>query len=654
MINTSFALPNIIVKNKASSFGTLSSTNTILEIEGYHLVFYRNNDTFIWYNYTANNADFSHGYQASARAIEISNTGETGAFSVYYYKYNNIKTVVMVYLSIAPVLSVYARNGTFNNGYITWGLEKLIFTPSLVGTGGHVPAIISTQNYVYLALYRHTTSDEYINLYRSSKAAFTFTLINSGLIKPAAAGTFSAEISMSQTPFKTDGVVWLSSSYTENQYTLGYWNGTGMALFKFGTKTANVQVYNAHYMLPDYTNNKVMIVYTISNGYGTISYQNFNGTAFSAAVIAATGTSPHLTYLVPNKPPDIRLVYSHSPFNTGYIYYRVFNISSSTWGNENTLISNAPNLVDILGSPYNTTSTFLSVTFNHYRSVIVYYNGLTYLPATSGKLCSDIIDTNKNAQAKLSKLTTITCIGNFDTGALINRTGYTIQNYTNQFMSGWITLSIYMSDNSPVISNEHPLKLVWQKTYEVKNNTNNQVIEYYPNLFIPDHSYVAIALSATEDVSFNSTANVNPQFTVNQYAPTSISFLQYTSNKVGLYAYWNMINTNFAGNNTFTVKTTEFINIPQNIQGFWIGVGIPPAVGGILILITGLILLTVIVLVKGVDEPEKVIALLGVSAILSASAANLIPVEFGIGTMVFIAAYFAAKIYGRIAGGSDA
>lgn len=620
--------------------------------------FISNADNKLYYTYSI----YGHIWSAPVKVEDSAN--DAGLYNVNAFNDGNKIYVYYLYGNKGVV-----KNGTLNNGAITWGTEHQVCAPchaAAAGQGKGISEFAVTQNYIYISTLINGNfgagSLYYAQLSIAPRGYANFTyLTRIKMGTPTQCGDMVYPL-MTNVPFKTDAVMVIGESvamclHTNFDYFI--WNNT--AQVSTGTVGLIKSDTYGNTMMNSLTNNgvnEVYFTYTFErHGYSPLKFTYFDSSLTWSAPVTISSINAQYGRLTYSN--NLTAIFSNSTLQKLY-KLSMYNNGSHIWTSPETVYDNLGFAgiylsIPIIGNSDRTSTYFIASSYTPppITEDISIMGNVTVPPPLGGKLCGDVGETN-NTEAKLSKLTSIMCIGNFNTGAIINRTGYTIHNYTNQFMSAWITLSIYTGDNAAVISNEHPLKIIWQKTYEVRNNTNNLQVNYYPNLFIPDHTLVAIAISSTEDLSFNSTSNTNTQFTVNQYAPTSVSFLQSTDNRVGIYAYWNRVNVSFAGDNTFTVQTTEFISIPQNFQNFWISVGFPPNVGGIIMLIAGVIMLSIIVIVKGIDEPEKVIALLGVAAVLCASAANLIPVEYGIGVMVFVAGFFAVKIYSRIAGGSEA
>ena len=114
---------------------------------------------------------------------------------------------------------------------------------------------------------------------------------------------------------------------------------------------------------------------------------------------------------------------------------------------------------------------------------------------------------------------------------------------------------------------------------------------------------------------------------------------------------WNYQNVTFSGNNPFTGQLTEVYPLPLLINNFWIGIGIPPFIGGLFALLFTIIAVSLIVLNRGIDEPEKLIALISIIIVFGLSSMNFIPVEIAIALIILIAFYFASKVYMQIKGG---
>lgn len=642
LLLTETIIPSFAYLGLSTSSSGEGYDQSIIYLNGYFYAFYVSSvDSKIYYRSGINETNVNPERQA----VNAVCGSTTTCFAVTFI--NNTNIVMVAYDSGN---TVYTKNGTANNGLITWSSTS---TVKVTAYAGCICSFVETDNYIWVVFEEDSAGKYYVSSARSQKNQMSWTYAAvSSLENPAGGNT--GGIRAAKASWKTDDTlvyvfvpfnkayfyyIIKNVSYTYKAGFIG--NRTSGQAFFFPMKLAS--------SYPSSGDNQVYFFWETSGTLGTpIRYSHINSSLLWTSQVVVQGANEGY-FSVSSYRNSLSIYYS--ALASAIIWNQSMPYSTQTWAAQ-TVLDTANSGVDSVSSlVFPSSDNTIGVSTHGAGSNFGVVMQQSISPVFSGKLCGDIGERN-NTEAKLSKLTSIMCIGNFNTGAIINRTGYTIHNYTNQFMSAWITLSIYTGDNAAVISNEHPLKIIWQKTYEVRNNTNNLQVNYYPNLFIPDHTLVAIAISATEDLSFNSTSNTNTQFTVNQYAPTSVSFLQSTDNKVGIYAYWNRVNVSFAGDNTFTVQTTEFISIPQNFQNFWISVGFPPNVGGIIMLIVGVIMLSIIVIVKGIDEPEKVIALLGVAAVLCASAANLIPVEYGIGVMVFVAGFFAVKIYSRIAGGS--
>lgn len=563
MISVAFAYS--YVTNVTTANDMLVTYDTIIDNGSYFFQFYVDSATSFIY-YKSSSDGITWGGAQGATTIPVDNP--TYPFAVY-------SKDDKVWLAYHNTNNIYIRNGSIIGDLVNWDSNQNI---AAAGSPLFLGGFFETTNYIWFvgnilsaAFYRFSVWSTPIN----SDNGLWSLRINQQTVDTVNPG-FLQQFRGAKIPFYTDGYMILSGQYTTNYYYRVYNFTTLTASGIIGTKVNAVSQVNAFDI--EYFGNEVFF------NYRYITDLNTYWTKFNASLVWST---PTFLYIGGNNyiPLLIRgntVLYSLALKPDGLIVARNYTDNWSSLYN----ITDTPAISGTQSNKIkNANSTRLGYNVHasnanpHNIYFVVIAQDVPPIPPPpppiSGIIGGELNNTRVNIDGRISYI----YVANVQKSIYINYTYANLINYSNTYASDvWITTSLYSTSNSNPISSVNPLVLIWQNTTLIHNGTTNTPIINYPRLNTKDAQYVAIALSATEDISINASSTTQSMYSYPVYAPYSIEYLNNETNRLGIYFLWGIKVPDSYQNFTKVTPEVRF-DIVKGMNAMFISMAIPISLG---------------------------------------------------------------------------